>query len=140
MDHKQQRSDARRRYKELLALVGKVIADWDPYGLLDGGAPDDEFRSEIASIAAQVQRIKSSTDAAHAVSRAFSSSFDPEEFELTSCYAVGHNLFVALVANGLIVQRQGTLADFLMASPLRGSGIDLGQDRMKDGLQDRETE
>jgi Domain of unknown function (DUF1871) len=140
MDHKQRRQDAKLRYKELLALVGKVIADWDPYGLLAGGAPDDEFSSEIASVAAQVPRIKSSTDAAHAVSRVFSSSFDPEEFELTSCYGVGHHLFAALVADGFIVQRQGTLADFLMASPLRESGLDLSQERISGGLRDRKIE
>jgi hypothetical protein len=83
MDAKQQRKDAKGRYKQLLALVGRVMADWDPLGFLSLGAPDDEFRSEIAAVAAQVPRIKSSTDAAHAVSRVFSLSFDREEFELT---------------------------------------------------------
>ena len=36
-------------------LVTRVIAEWDPYALLAGGAPRDEFDAEIASVATQVQ-------------------------------------------------------------------------------------
>ena len=36
-------------YMRALEVVGSVIHDWDPYGLIAGGAPADEFDSEIAA-------------------------------------------------------------------------------------------
>jgi hypothetical protein len=41
-------------YKRALDVVGAVVRDWDPYGLIDGGAPADEFDSEIAAVITQI--------------------------------------------------------------------------------------
>ena len=35
-------------YKLALQVVGAVVHEWDPYSLLAGGCPADEFDSEIA--------------------------------------------------------------------------------------------
>src|SRR6476661_5261198 len=63
-----------------LQIVGAIVREWDPYSLHASGCPDAEFGSEIASVVAQIRRIKSETDATHALSRVFSSAFEPERF------------------------------------------------------------
>jgi hypothetical protein len=70
--------------------------------LLAGGSPRDEFDHEIALIIAQVPRIHSAIDAAHAVSEVFTSSFEPGRFSVEACAEVGARLFRALVAERLI--------------------------------------
>ena len=84
------------------SVVGAVIRGWDPYSLLANGAPDDEFDSEIASVAAQIPRIASRNYAMHAVSRVFSSAFNPDTFAPEHCSDVGHQLYAALVHAKLI--------------------------------------
>ena len=83
-------------YRTASAVVREVIHEWDPYSLLAGGAPDDEFHSEIASIVAQIPRIAGKNDAVHAVSRVFSSAFEPERFGLEDCQSVGRELYLRL--------------------------------------------
>ena len=96
------RKVGKRRYQELLALVGEVIRDWDPYELIARGAPIDEFGSEISSVTAQLSRIKSATDAAHTISRVFSSSFEPQHFTREACRTVGEELLLKLQAHGVV--------------------------------------
>ena len=93
---------SRGDYDKAIAVVSLVIKDWDPYGLLADGAPDDEFDSEIASVVAQIPRIAGPTDAVHVVSRVFSGSFDPETFAPEYCSGVGERLHAALVEAELI--------------------------------------
>lgn len=90
------------KYERLWGATAKVIRTWDPYGLLAGGAPEDEFDREIAALVAQIPRIHSATDAIHAVSRIFASSFEADSFTQETCSEVGAKLFAALSAEGLI--------------------------------------
>jgi hypothetical protein len=53
-------------YKRALQVVGSVVREWNPYCLLAGGAPADEFDSEIAGVVAQIPRIKTEREAAFA--------------------------------------------------------------------------
>ncbi len=94
--------DAKRRYAQLTAAIGRVIAEWDPYSLLAHGAPSDEFDSEVSSVAAQVKSIKSELDAALVISRVFSSSFEPQLFTPEACTAVGKRLHTELTAHGFV--------------------------------------
>jgi hypothetical protein len=55
-------------YEKLVTVVGGVIRNWDPYGLLAGGAPSNEFDQEIALVAARVKQIKTETDCVPPVS------------------------------------------------------------------------
>ena len=89
-------------YKLALKIIGAVIDHWDPYALLDGGCPKDEFESEIAAVVAQVPRIHSAQDAVRAISQVFSSAFQLEGFAPENCVEVGAELFETLSAHGLI--------------------------------------
>jgi hypothetical protein len=92
----------RADYDRAFAVVREVIHEWDPYALIGGGAPRDEWDSEIASLVAQVPRIKSENDAAHAVSRVFSSAFQPDGFSPADCAEVGKRLYSSLVDSALL--------------------------------------
>ncbi|ACM20189.2 hypothetical protein Geob_1831 [Geotalea daltonii FRC-32] len=48
-------------YRELIMIVTAAVNEWDPYALIKGGAPEDEFSEEVSRIAAKVLDIKSST-------------------------------------------------------------------------------
>jgi hypothetical protein len=87
----------REDYDRAFAVVRDAIVAWDPYGIVGGGAPRDEWDSEVASIVAQIPRIGSAKDAAHAVSRTFSSALDRNRFTPEDCEGVGAQLFEALV-------------------------------------------
>jgi hypothetical protein len=91
------RDHLRAEAARLTAAVRQVIDEWDPYGLLAGGAPLDEWDSEIASLVAQAPRITSPTEGALAVSRVFSSAFQPDGFSPSDCAAVGDRLFAAVL-------------------------------------------
>lgn len=90
----------KRYYRKAFDIVRVIIHEWDPYGLLASGSPGDEFDSEIAAIVRQIPRIDSETDAALAISRVFSSSFEPELFRPESCAKMGARLYQALKASG----------------------------------------
>jgi hypothetical protein len=90
------------KYNLALQVVGRVIHEWDPYSLLESGCPNDEFDAEIASVVAQVSRIKSAEDAAYALSRVFSSAFEPDKFKPNDCREAGSKLFQALASHGLL--------------------------------------
>lgn len=90
----------KKEFKICLKIVRESVHRIDPYCLLEGGSPDDEFDSEINSIASQLPRCGSGKDVAHTIARvlnnAFSEKHKPEEFE-----AEGRKIFEALVENGI---------------------------------------
>jgi hypothetical protein len=101
MKHHDPRVGGRKQYEQMWDVTAAVVKAWDPYGLLAGGAPEDELDSEITSLVAQIPRMASATDAAHAVARIFGSSFAPERFTPQSCADVGEKLYAALRGHGL---------------------------------------
>lgn len=89
-------------YKRALQVVGSVVREWDPYSLIAGGAPADEFDSEIAGVVAQIPRIKTEKEAVLALSQVFSSAFEAERFTPEKCTEAGKKLFAALSVNGFV--------------------------------------
>jgi hypothetical protein len=66
MKHNDPKAAGRAKYQQMRDVTATVIRSWDPYGLLNGGAPRDELDQEIASLVAQIPRIRSARDTAHA--------------------------------------------------------------------------
>jgi hypothetical protein len=81
---------------EVFGAVRQAIDEWDPYGLLDMGAPKDEYFAMIADIASQVGCIDSPEDAARVTSEVFSRWFEPKGFEPANCAEVGQRMYDAL--------------------------------------------
>jgi hypothetical protein len=92
----------RKQWKRIEAIVRTVILKWDPYGLIGGGAPADEWDSEILKLVGRVNGIKTPSEAIAAISDVFSHAFQPEGFQPEDCTQVGQQLFDELKNNGLI--------------------------------------
>jgi len=86
----------------IFEAVRGVIHRWDRYGLLELGCPLDEFDAEIQAVVRQVDRIGSSQDAVHVLSRVFSSYFEPSRFRLEDCQIAGEHLHRVLVERGVL--------------------------------------
>lgn len=83
-------------------VVQDVIHAWDPYGLIRGGAPEDEWDHEIERIVAEISTIRSADDATNLISRVFTKAFQPDRFTPSDCADVGRRLFAALKAATLV--------------------------------------
>jgi hypothetical protein len=91
----------RTDYELAVRVVRDLVHEWDPHGLLAGGAPRDEFDMEIAQLVSQVPRIRTVGDAISSVSMVFSAAFEPELFTPGHCAEVGQKLYDALTKSGL---------------------------------------
>jgi hypothetical protein len=91
-------------YDQAVVLVHEVIHRWDPYGLLAGGCPPNEFEAEIARVVAQVPHIRSPVDAVNTLSRVFSSSFEAHLFRPEDCAVPGRELYEVLSAHKLLTE------------------------------------
>jgi hypothetical protein len=94
----------RADYDRAISAVRDLISRWDPYSLLACGAPADEFDSEVQSVVAQISRIRSANDAAHVISRVFSSAFEPSLFKPEDCTEIGRELFRTLTEQELLTE------------------------------------
>lgn len=83
-----------------------MIDAWDPYGLLAGGAPQDEFESEVGKLHPRTKAIHSPQDAAREISAVFGHAFEHEKFTPESCPEVGEQLYFALQKAGLLATQQ----------------------------------
>ena len=100
----------KKEYNRAIQVVGTVINQWDPYGLLEAGAPPDEFDPEVAAIVRNLHMIRSPKDATRVISEVFSYYFDPEDFPIDSCEDVGSKLYEKL-------RRE----EFITGEPRRGA-------------------
>ncbi|MEA3242242.1 MAG: hypothetical protein U9Q19_02235 [Pseudomonadota bacterium] len=89
-------------YKHACAVVKSIIDDWDPYALLENGAPSDEFEGLASLVVAHIPRIRSTEDATAAISVVFSQEFEPELFRPEDCHEVGDRLYSRLIEEGFI--------------------------------------
>jgi hypothetical protein len=87
----------RRDYEQALAIVRSAIGAWDPYRLLELGAPPDEFDDEIAKVVARIPKLRGENDLAATISEVFSSAFGPETFAVADCAVPARLAFTGLV-------------------------------------------
>ncbi len=91
----------RTHWRQVERVVRKVIHTWDPYSLLEGGAPEDEWDGEILQIVGRVSLCTSPEAATEAVAGVFTSAFQPDGFTPNECADVGRKLFDALKEENL---------------------------------------
>ena len=90
------------QYAQTLHIIRDTLHRWDPNGLIEGGAPKDEFNAEVEQIAVYLPHMRSNTDTARAISEVFSKAFAPDEFPLENCMEVGDDLYQSLKEAGVI--------------------------------------
>lgn len=83
-------------------LVRTLIHEWDPYALIAGGAPDDEWDHEIAKIVEHLAYIHRPEDAVLILSKIFSDAFIPEDFPPEACQEIGERLYYLLKEENLL--------------------------------------
>jgi hypothetical protein len=83
-------------YERAFAVVTRVVHEWDPYGLIEVGAPSDEFDPEVRDIIPRLAEIRSPLDASELLSEVFGRWFGPEDFPLSSCMEAGQALYLSL--------------------------------------------
>jgi hypothetical protein len=89
-------------YRDAIGVTTAVINEWDPYGLIAGGAPKDEFEGEASRIVAEAHEVHTPNALAIVISEVFSSSFEPERFSVEACLSVASRLFDELQTHGFV--------------------------------------
>ena len=94
----------RSDYDAALNVVASVINAWDPYSLIEGGSPSDEFEAEVAELVPRIRQIHSEADAAREIASAFANAFD-SSFTPEACASVGAQLYSRLREADLLALR-----------------------------------
>lgn len=78
-----------------LARLRELISAWDPYALLSGGAPQDEFDSEIAQIHRALigGRMHSAEQLADYIAMVFRASFGEGSWTSSNCMEVAGRIW-----------------------------------------------
>lgn len=92
----------KHEYREVVQLVEQALNDWDPYCLIEGGAPEDEFAEEATRIAASLDKIKTPAELAQVISDIFSKNFENDLFSFEACLPVASRLFTSLSERGFL--------------------------------------
>lgn len=66
----------KKDYEKAIEIVRSSFHRIDPYALLEGGAPDDEFDSEIQKIIAKYSEWNSAQDVTNSIVSVLNASFD----------------------------------------------------------------
>lgn len=89
-------------YENVFQLLKEEVITWDPYCLIDGGAPQSEFDTEVSSLATYIPKIENEQDLAHAVSKVFGKAFSASHFTPEKCKDFAKTLYERLKDSGLI--------------------------------------
>ena len=109
-------------YLQIVQIVKQALNEWDPYDLIHGGAPEDEFAEEAALIAAKINQVETPAELGKVISDIFSKSFETDLFSVEACLPVADQLFSELKARDFLKkafgqkindERKKTLEDLL---------------------------
>jgi hypothetical protein len=92
----------RGQYDQALAICRDAIAHWDPFALLAGGAPPDEYNAEVSSLVPKLSGARSGDDVARAIEEVFGSGFGRDQVYPGNCAKVAAIVYAQLKAAGLL--------------------------------------
>ena len=79
-------------YQEIVHIVMEALNEWDPYELIEAGAPENEFTEEATRITAKIEKTETPIELAHVISEVFSRSFDNDVFSVEECLPVASRI------------------------------------------------
>lgn len=82
----------KNNFKTTIKIITKIVNEWDPYCLLESGAPIDEFSSEINSIACQIKPNQTIDELSKIVLNVFGSAFGYEDFKIDECKKIAEKI------------------------------------------------
>lgn len=85
--------EKRKLYERQLEALSEIINKWDPYGLIEGGSPKDEFSDEVSKILSGLKGAKLKEDFARTVSDVFSKNFESDHFDQHKCSEIGGEIY-----------------------------------------------
>jgi|LSQX01.2.fsa_nt_gb hypothetical protein len=80
----------------IFKLTSKIINEWDPYGLLALGAPDDEYEAEIKEIINAWADVSTPEELAKEINRVMNWYFGKLYYNKEQSLTVAKKLFAAL--------------------------------------------
>jgi len=89
-------------YQEIVHIVIQALNEWDPYELIEAGAPENEFTEEATRIAARIKKTESPAELAHVISEVFSRSFNSDVFSVEECLPVASKIYSELEVKHLL--------------------------------------
>lgn len=89
-------------YQETVHIIMKALNEWDPYELIEAGAPENEFTEEATQIAAKIKKTETPTELAHVISDVFTRSFDSDVFSVEECLPVASRILGDLEVRHLL--------------------------------------
>ena len=89
-------------YQEIVRIVIQALNEWDPYELIEAGAPENEFTNEATRIAAKIQKIETPAELARVILDVFSSSFGSDVFSTEECLPVASRIYRDLEGRNLL--------------------------------------
>jgi hypothetical protein len=92
----------RREYDQAFDIVRAAVARWDPYALLGGGAPADEWDAEIASLLPRLRNVKAAPEIVHHLSEVFGGRLGYSSLGVNECSTVAADIFLRLKTAGLL--------------------------------------
>ena len=92
----------REQYDQAVAICRNAIAQWDPLALLSGGAPADEYDSEVSSLVPKLRDARTASDVSLAISQVFGDGFGDASLGPGDCAKVGAAIFIQLRSAGLL--------------------------------------
>jgi hypothetical protein len=93
---------SREDYDRAIVLTRTLVRDWDPQGLLRGGAPQDEFDDEVARLVARIPRITDAAEAGRQIEDVFTAQFGRGVLKADDAMRFGERWHVALREAGLL--------------------------------------
>ncbi len=92
----------KHEYREIVDIVKQALNEWDPYDLIKGGAPENEFAEEATQVAAKIRKTEKQADLALVISDIFTRKFENNQFSVEACLPVASRIFGDLEARRLL--------------------------------------
>ena len=81
------------KYKKTFNDLKQIINSCDPWRLIEIGAPEDEYESEITKILVGLLKCNSVDDATKLVAEVFGECFEKENISMKNCQSVGEKIY-----------------------------------------------
>lgn len=81
-------------FKKDFKQINKIVLKHDPIGLVDGGAPDDEYDDRVMQIVSALQRINDSGALANEILKIFGKEFDLKEVSFKKCQRIAKSIII----------------------------------------------
>lgn len=89
-------------YREIVHIVKQALNEWDPYDLIAGGAPENEFTEETTQIAAKIKKTETPAELALVISDLFTRNFESALFSVEECLPVAYRILSDIEARRLL--------------------------------------